>query len=195
MNEVTVVSPWVGIGFSHHLSWLKGNMWLIASQVQYVKFISNSFTKWRYFQKYTHPSKTENRCRGTTPSHAESTPPRGLATKTTLHFITVSQLNAKEEKQRWRGSERETIRNKQTGRCCLRYTQYSLTVVCGYSHEQTAVSPELFESNYSEPDYQFLHTVNLLFMKPIHIFYKPRDSLRMKRRLLLSANYIQQQMH
>lgn len=54
---------------------------------------------WVLSDTNTHPSEKGNRCRGTTPSHAEYTPPRGLATKTTSGFITVSQLYEKEEKE------------------------------------------------------------------------------------------------
>lgn len=60
--------------------------------------------------------ETRNRCRGTTPSHAEYTPPRGLATKTTSGFITVSQFSEKEKKQtegEVREREREPVREKQ----------------------------------------------------------------------------------
>lgn len=58
----------------------------------------------------THPSETGNRCRRTTPSHAEYTPPRGLATKTTSGFITVSQLDEKEERETEREvREREIV--------------------------------------------------------------------------------------
>lgn len=60
---------------------------------------------WVLSDTHTRLSETENRCRGTTPGHAEYTPPRGLATKTTSGFITVSQLDEKEER-----TQREPVR-------------------------------------------------------------------------------------
>lgn len=94
-----------GVTFSssHRLSGLTANVWLITSHVRLMWVYVSFCPKSGYFQTqthtHTHPLETGNRCEATTPSHAEYTPPRGLATKTTSAFNTVSQLDEKEEKE------------------------------------------------------------------------------------------------